>query len=188
MVIAREDVPGDKRLVAYIVPAAGTQQEEQSLRELIRQRLPDYMEPSAFVWMEALPLTPNGKVDRAALPRPSVESGSRSGEFIAPRTPVEQALAGIIMDVLKLPRVSVDDDFFHLGAHSLLGAQVVARVRDAFGTELKLLDVFDAPTVAELSEKIEQALTLQLNAMTESEVEAALAALNGDAGKGTDSQ
>jgi len=145
------------------------------------------MEPSVFVWMEALPLTPNGKIDRAALPRPSVES-SRSGEFIAPRTPVEEALVRIISDVLKLPRVSVDDDFFHLGAHSLLGAQVVARVRDEFGTELKLLDVFDAPTVAELSVKIEQALTLQLNAMTEAEVDAALAALNGAAGKGTDSQ
>jgi amino acid adenylation domain-containing protein len=188
VVSAREDVPGDKRLVAYTVPVAGSQRDEQSLRELIRQRLPDYMEPSAFVWLEALPLTPNGKIDRAALPRPSIESSSRIGEFIAPRTPVEEALAGIIRDVLKLPRVSVDDDFFHLGAHSLLGAQVVARVRDVFGTELKLLDVFDAPTVAELSVKIEQALTLQLNAMTEEEVDAALAALNGAEGKDTDSQ
>jgi amino acid adenylation domain-containing protein len=188
VVIAREDVPGDKRLIAYIVPAAGSQREEQGLRELIRQRLPDYMEPSAFVWMESLPLTPNGKVDRAALPRPSVESGSRNGEFIAPRTPVEETLAGIIREVLKVPRVSMDDDFFHLGAHSLLGAQVVARVRGVFGAELKLLDVFDAPTVAELSVKIEQALTLQLKAMTEAEVDAALAALNGATGKGTDSQ
>jgi len=188
VVIAREDVPGDKRLVAYTVPVAGAQQDEQGLRELIRQRLPEYMEPSAFVWMESLPLTPNGKIDRAALPRPSVENGSRSGEFIAPRTPVEEALAGIITEVLKLPRVSVDDDFFHLGAHSLLGAQVIARVRGVFGTELKLLDVFDAPTVAELSIKIEQALTLQLNAMSEAEVDAALASLNGAAGKRTDSQ
>jgi acyl carrier protein len=171
-----------------MVPVAGSQPDEQGLRELIRRRLPDYMEPSAFVWMESLPLTPNGKVDRVALPRPSLESSLRNGAFIAPRTPVEEALAGIIMDVLKVPRVSMDDDFFHLGAHSLLGAQVVARVRGVFGTELKLLDVFDAPTVAELSMKIEQALTLQLNAMTEAEVDAALAALNGVAGKGTDSQ
>jgi amino acid adenylation domain-containing protein len=186
VVIAQEDVPGDKRLVAYIVPVAGAQRDEQSLRELIRRRLPDYMEPAAFVWMESLPLTPNGKVDRAALPLPSVESCLRHGEFIAPRTPVEEALAGIIMEVLKVPRVSMDDDFFHLGAHSLLGAQVVARVRGVFGTELKLLDVFDAPTVAELSTTIEQALTLQLNAMTEAEVDAALAASNGVAGEGTD--
>jgi acyl carrier protein len=138
--------------------------------------------------MEALPLTPNGKVDRAALPMPSVEDGSREREFIAPRTPVEETLAGIIRDVLKLPRVSMDDDFFHLGAHSLLGAQIIARVRGVFGTELKLLDVFDAPTVAELSVTIEEALTRQLNEMTEAEVDAALAALNGAAGKDTDSQ
>jgi acyl carrier protein len=188
VVIAREDAPGDKRLVAYIVPVAGAQRDEQSLRELIRRRLPDYMEPAAFVWMESLPLTPNGKVDRAALPLPSVESCLRDGEFIAPRTPVEEALAGIMMEVLKVPCVSMGDDFFHLGAHSLLGAQVVARVRSVFGTELKLLDVFDAPTVSELSAKIEQALTLQLDAMTEAEVDAALAALNAAAGKGTDSQ
>jgi amino acid adenylation domain-containing protein len=188
VVIAREDVPGDRRLVAYIVPVAGSKRNEQSLRELIRRRLPDYMEPAAFVWMESLPLTPNGKVDRAALPLPSVESCLRDREFIAPRTPVEEALAGIIREVLKVPRVSMDDDFFQLGAHSLLGAQVVARVRGVFGAELKLLDVFDAPTVAELSTRIEQALTLQLNAMTEAEVDAALAALNGAAGKGTDSQ
>jgi amino acid adenylation domain-containing protein len=187
LVIAREDVPGDKRLIAYIVPAAGSPWDEQSLREQIRRRLPDYMEPAGFVRMESLPLTPNGKVDRAALPRPS-ENGTTEKEFIAPRTPVEEALAEIIREVLKVSRLSVDDDFFHLGAHSLLGAQVVARVRGVFGAELKLLDVFDAPTVAELSIKIEQALTRQLNAMTEAEVDAALAALNGAAGKDTDSQ
>jgi amino acid adenylation domain-containing protein len=188
VVIAREDAPGEKRLVAYVVLVAGSQRDEQRLRELLRQRLPDYMEPAAFVWMESLPLTPNGKVNRAALPLPSVEERERDREFIAPRTPVEEALAGIIREVLKLPRVSMDDDFFHLGAHSLLGAQVVARVRGVFGTELKLLDVFDAPTVAELSLKIEEALTRQLNAMTEAEVDAALAALNGAAGKDSDSQ
>jgi len=184
VVIAREDLPGTKRLVAYIVPIAGSQQDEQILRELIRRRLPDYMEPAAFVWMESLPLTLNGKVDRAALPLPSVADD----EFISPRTPVEEVLAGIIMEVLKVGRVSVHDDFFHLGAHSLLGAQIVARVRSVFGTELKLLDVFDAPTVAELATKIEQALTRQLNAMTEAEVDAALATLNGAMAKGTDSQ
>ena len=181
VVIAREDIPGEKRLVAYIVPAVGSQRDEQRLRESIRKRLPDYMEPSAFVWMESLPLTPNGKIDRSALPRPSAENGSCNGKSVAPRTSVEEALAEIIMEVLKVPRVSVDDDFFHLGAHSLLGAQIVAQVRAVFGAELKLLDVFDAPTVAQLSVKIEQALTSQLNAMSEAEVEAALAALNQDA-------
>jgi enterobactin synthetase component F len=136
------------------------------------------MEPTTFVWMDSFPLTPNGKVDRAALPVPKIGDAAGGQTFIAPRTPVEETLAGIISEVLKVPRVSVDDDFFHLGAHSLLGAQIIARVRGAFGTELRLLDVFDAPTVAELSLRIEQALTLQLNAMSEAQVEAALAALD----------
>lgn len=173
VVVAREDEAGAKRLVAYIVAAAGAQPSEESLRELMQTGLPDYMQPTAYVWLESLPLTPNGKVDRAALPAPV----AMSDEFVAPRTPVEERLASIITDVLKLPRVSVHDDFFQLGAHSLLGAQVIARVRGAFGTELKLLDVFDSPTVAELSVKIEEALTRQLSAMSEAEVEAALAAL-----------
>jgi amino acid adenylation domain-containing protein len=175
IVIAREDAPGAKRLVAYVVPIAGAERNEKALREAVRRRLPDYMEPSAFVWMESLPLTANGKIDRAALPPPGAENNAREGEFVAPRTPLEETLARIISEVLKLPRVGVHDDFFNLGGHSLLGAQVVARVRDQFGVELRLLDVFDAPTVAELSLKIEEALTRQLASMSEAEVEATLA-------------
>jgi acyl carrier protein len=180
VVIARDDVPGEKRLVAYIVPVNGSQRDEQVLREAIRQRLPDYMEPSAFVWMESLPLTANGKIDRAALPSPNID---KSAEFVGPRTPVEETLANIIKEVLKISRVGVHDDFFHLGAHSLLGAQIVAQVQRVFGAELKLLDVFNAPTVAELSVKIEEALVRQLDQMSEAEVTAALAALNEDAKK-----
>jgi amino acid adenylation domain-containing protein len=176
IVIAREDSPGEKRLVGYVV-SRDSQRDEESLRQFVRRRLPDYMEPGALVWMESLPLTANGKVDRAALPAPKFDEGGRERGFIAPRTPVEETLTGIIREVLKIPRVSVDDDFFQLGAHSLLGAQIIARVRDVFGIELKLLDVFDAPNVAELSVRIEKTLTHQLNAMTEAEVEAALAAL-----------
>lgn len=167
-----EDVPGEKRLVAYVVPADGSRRHEKFLREAIRQRLPDYMEPSAFVWMEELPLTPNGKVDRAALPVPSPDNA----EFTPPRTVTENRLAGIVTEFLKVPRVGVYDDFFRLGAHSLLGAQIVARVRNVFGADLKLLDVFDAPNVAKLSMKIEETLTNQLADMSEAEVEAALAA------------
>ncbi len=178
VVIAREDVPGEKRLVAYAVPAVGSKRDEVTLREAIRQRLPDYMEPSAFVWMESLPLTPNGKIDRAALPAPGIDENRN---FVAPRTTVEETLAEIISEFLKVPRVSVDDDFFHLGAHSLLGAQIIARVRAVFGAELKLLDVFDAPTVAQLSLRIEEALTRQLSQMSEAEVDAALAAMDEDA-------
>jgi amino acid adenylation domain-containing protein len=167
----REDVPGEKQLVAYVVPASGMRGDEKTLREAIRKQLPDYMEPSAFVWMERLPLTPNGKVDRGSLPAP----GTDDPEFTAPRTVTEDRVAEIITEFLKVPCVSVNDDFFRLGAHSLLGAQIVARVRNVFGAELKLLDVFEAPNVAKLSMKIEEALANQLADMSEAEVEAALA-------------
>jgi amino acid adenylation domain-containing protein len=181
IVTAREDTFGEKRLIAYVVPKTGSQLTEQSLRDALRQQLPDYMEPSAFVWLEALPLTPNGKIDRAALPTPDAQMRATDVEFVAPRNPTEEALAEIISAVLKVPRVSVHDDFFHLGAHSLLGAQVVAHVRNIFGADLKLLDVFDAPTVAQLSGRIEQALARKVNAMNEAEVDAAMAALNENA-------
>jgi acyl carrier protein len=180
VVTARED-NGEKRLVAYVVPKPGSKPNEQSLRDAIRHRLPDYMEPSAFVWLETLPLTPNGKVDRAALPSPDTQTGAMDEEFVAPRNLTEEALAEIISDVLKIQRVSVHDDFFHLGAHSLLGAQIVAHVRNIFGADLKLLDVFDAPTVAQLSGRIEQALARKINAMNEAEIDAAMTALNENA-------
>jgi acyl carrier protein len=114
-------------------------------------------------------------VDRAALPAPKKGDGEFTS-FIAPRTVTEDRLAGIVTEFLNVPRVGVHDDFFRLGAHSLLGAQIVARVRHVFGAELKLLDVFDAPNVAKLSMKIEEALTTQLAGMSEAEVEAALEA------------
>ncbi|MGI8437054.1 MAG: non-ribosomal peptide synthetase [Chthoniobacterales bacterium] len=176
VVLAREDTPAEKRLVAYIVTTPGASPNEKILRDALRQRLPDYMEPSAFVWLAALPLTPNGKIDRDALPAPSAANTAENGEYVAPQTETEEALAKILCEVLKLPRVGLHDDFFQLGGHSLLGAQVIARVRGAFGTELKLLDVFDSPTVAQLSVKIEEAITAQLSAMSEAEVNAALAA------------
>ncbi len=178
IVVARDEAPGEKRLVAYVVSTPGTPHDEQILRDAIRRRLPDYMEPTAFVWMESLPLTANGKIDRAALPAPSFDT---AGEFIGPRNPIEETLGGIIKDVLKLPQVSVNDDFFRLGAHSMFGAQVIAHVSNVFGAELKLLDVFDAPTVAQLSAKIEEALTSKVSAMSGAEVDAALAALNENA-------
>lgn len=171
--ILREDSPNEKKLVAYVVPSTSFYDETQ-LRESLAQRLPDYMLPNAFVWLDELPLTANGKIDRAALPPPGVNEN----EFVAPRNDLEKTLAGLIAEVLKIPRLSVQDDIFHLGAHSLLGAQIIARVREVFGADLKLLDVFDAPTVAELAVKIEDALTAQLETMSEAEVEAALANLD----------
>ncbi len=154
-VIVREDAPGDKRLCAYVVPA-GDGAAEAVLREHLSATLPDYMVPAAFVVLAALPLTPNGKVDRAALPRPE---GPSEGEtrYVAPRTPVEEVLAGIWADVLRLDRVSVLDDFFALGGHSLLGTRLIARLVPAFGVDLPLRALFEAPTVALLARRVEAA-------------------------------
>ncbi|MEW5929568.1 MAG: non-ribosomal peptide synthase/polyketide synthase, partial [Gemmatimonadota bacterium] len=148
-VIVREDVPGEQRLVAYVVGEAGA----DALRERLRRSLPEYMVPAAVVPLEALPLTPNGKLDREALPAPEWSGGATGA---APRTPAEEVLAGIVADVLRVERVGAEDDFFALGGHSLLATRVVSRVRQAFGVELPLRALFEAPTVAGLAGRIGQ--------------------------------
>ena len=147
-VIAREDSPGDKQLVAYVVAAPGeAPPEEAVLRRSLSERLPDYMVPSAFVELEALPLTPSGKLDRRALPAP--ERG-RSEGYRAPRTPQEEVLCGLFAEVLKLERVGIEDNFFALGGHSLIATRLVSRVRSTLGVELAIRTLFEAATVAEL--------------------------------------
>ncbi|MFP2934901.1 AMP-binding enzyme, partial [Pyxidicoccus sp. 3LG] len=134
VVLAREDVPGNPRLVAYVVPASMDSAPPASeLRAAIGRNLPEYMVPSAFVVLEALPLNTHGKVDRRALPAP--EAGA-STAFVAPKTPTEEKLAAIWAEVLRQEKVGATDDFFALGGHSLLATQVVSRVRAAFGVEL----------------------------------------------------
>jgi amino acid adenylation domain-containing protein len=142
VVALRED-----RLVAYVVPAVPA-----DLRARLQERLPDHLVPAVFVALEALPLDPNGKVDRRVLPAPEQPRES-AGE--APATPLEEILAGIWAEVLRLERVGIHDDFFELGGHSLLATQVVSRVREVFGVELPLRRLFEAPTVAELSRAVE---------------------------------
>ncbi|HLL47781.1 MAG TPA: condensation domain-containing protein, partial [Longimicrobiaceae bacterium] len=154
VVTVREDAPGERRLVAYVAPAAGAHGEPAAaeLREHLRESLPEYMVPAAFVTLPALPLTPNGKLDRRALPRP--ENGS--GEvYVAPRTATEEVLAGIWAEVLGIGRVGVEEGFFELGGHSLLATRVVSRVREALGVEVPLRTLFEAPTVAALAGRIE---------------------------------
>jgi natural product biosynthesis luciferase-like monooxygenase protein/amino acid adenylation domain-containing protein/non-ribosomal peptide synthase protein (TIGR01720 family) len=153
LVAVREDEPGEKRLVAYVVAAGGAEVAAPELREHLRGRLPEYMVPSAYVVLEALPLTANGKVDRRALPAP--ERGGSEGAYVAPRTAAEEVLAGIWAETLRLETVGAEDDFFELGGHSLLAAQVVSRVRAALGVELPLRSVFEAPTVAALARCVE---------------------------------
>jgi acyl carrier protein len=128
------------------------------------------MVPAAFVALDALPLTSSGKVDRAALPRPEPDP-----EAAPPRTPVEERMAGLVADLLGLPRVGVDEDFFLLGGHSLLGAQLTTRVRDAYGVELTLQGLFEHPTVAGMSAEIERLVVERLDALSDEEVERLLA-------------
>jgi len=169
VVSVREDEPGNKRLVGYVVPhqEQGKQGEQGEnshltphtspslLRDFLKEKLPDYMVPSAFVLLEALPLTPNGKVDRRALPAPDTTRPELESTFVAPRTPVEEVLAGIWAQVLALQQVSINDNFFDLGGHSLLATQLISRVGDTFRVELPLRCLFEAPTVAELAASIE---------------------------------
>jgi amino acid adenylation domain-containing protein len=150
VVVAREDAPGEKRLAAYVVGDVET----DALRAHVRRSLPEYMVPSAFVFLDALPLTPNGKVDRKALPAP--ELASAEGRYVAPRTLVEEVLAEIWAEVLRVERVGVEESFFELGGHSLLATRVVSRVRELFGVELPLRALFDGPTVAELAVRVEE--------------------------------
>jgi acyl carrier protein len=148
LVVAREDVPGDKRLVAYVVSSEPVPTE--SLRALLQERLPAYMVPSAFVALEALPLTPNGKVDRRALPAPEAPS-SPADAYVAPRTPLEEQFAGAFAEVLGLERVGVEDDFFVLGGHSLLAVRLIALIRERTGLTLPLSALFQGATVARLA-------------------------------------
>ena len=136
--VAREDTPGDKRLVAYLVPRRLPLLDVADLRNWVKEQLPDYMVPAALVVLPSLPLTPNGKVDRKALPAPEYQRAELAGEYQAPRTPAEEVLAGIWAEVLELERVGVHDNFFELGGHSLLATQVVSRIRHAFQVELPL--------------------------------------------------
>jgi amino acid adenylation domain-containing protein len=156
VVIVLEDTPGDKRLVAYVVPNREITTGE--LRDALKRRIPEYMVPSNFVMMEALPLTPNGKLNRAALPVPVIESTNEISGFSVrrPRATLEELLAQIWIDVLRLKRVGVHDDFFALGGHSLLATQAVARIRSVFHIDLPLRRLFEEPTVAGLAKVIEQ--------------------------------
>ncbi|MFL1428176.1 MULTISPECIES: non-ribosomal peptide synthetase [unclassified Nocardiopsis] len=146
-VVVREDRPGDKRLVAYVVPEPGHTLDQAALRESLAESLPDYMVPSLFVTVDDLPLTGNGKLDRRALPVPDYGALARGREAVTPR---EELVCRVFAEVLGLERVGVDDSFFDLGGHSLLATRLIGRINDATGMELQVKDLFRAPTVAGL--------------------------------------
>jgi amino acid adenylation domain-containing protein len=168
--MAREDTPGDKRLVAYIVPVPGAHLTASSLQDTLVTRLPDYMLPAAFVRLEALPVTPNGKVDRNALPAPDVTNIVRDEVTVAPSTPTEERLVGIVATLLGLEQIGIDDDFFMLGGHSMLGTQLVVRIADTFGVDLSLHTLFESPTIRQLSAEIERRIFARIEAMSDEEV------------------
>jgi len=147
VVLVREDHPGDKRLAAYLVKKhTDTNLDAATLQGFLREKLPEYMMPSAFVFLEALPLSSNGKVDRKALMGP--EAVQSTQEYTGPRSAVEEVLVGIWGEALWMEEVSVHDSFFELGGHSLLATQVISRVQETFRVSVPLRTIFDAPTIA----------------------------------------
>ncbi len=155
VVIVREDEPGDQRLVGYVVARAG--EDGASLKTYLRERLPQYMVPSAIELLDRMPLTANEKIDRKALPMPKDSGRDLSQEYLAPRDRVEEILAEIWAEVLRVERVGIEDNFFGLGGHSLLAIQVIARIRKLLQVELPLRRLFEAPTVAALAQAVEEA-------------------------------
>jgi amino acid adenylation domain-containing protein len=166
LVVAQDDVTqreygsenpkSEKRLVAYFVPTAG-QPSTSELRDFLKRKFPEFMIPSFFISIEALPLTPNGKIDLKALPSPNGTRPDLAQGFIEPRTEIEELVAQVWREVLKLEKIGVHDNFFELGGHSLLATRVISRIRDLFHIDMPLRTVFQAPTIAGLARAVETA-------------------------------
>ena len=156
-VVARKDATEGNRLIAYVSAAGAAAPEPEELRAFLKERLPEFMIPSLFVRIEALPRKPNGKLDRSALPDPTGTDVLRETSYVAPRTAVEEQLASLWSEVLEVERIGTRADFFALGGHSLLGAQLLSRVRSVFGVDLPMRALFESPTLAGLAERIGRA-------------------------------
>jgi amino acid adenylation domain-containing protein len=158
LVMAREATAGDRRLVAYYVGNGGPSATSEDLKRYLQERLPGFMVPTAWMRLDALPLTPNGKVDRAALPDPEITRTDEISVFQAPRSQTEEVLAGIWQRVLGVEQIGRDDDFFELGGYSLLATRIISRVRESFAIELPVRSLFEYPRLADLAERIEEAI------------------------------
>ena len=152
VVTAREDVPGEKTLVAYYHPQAGATPEISELRAHLKKEIPDYMVPSTFIRLEHLPLTPNGKIDLKALPAPDERTVESKNAFQAPTDSIEQVLSQLWAKVLKVQRVGLNDNFFELGGHSLLAVRIIVEIEKIYNRRLPLATLLQAPTVGALAE------------------------------------
>jgi long-subunit acyl-CoA synthetase (AMP-forming) len=152
-VVAREDGNGDKQLVAYVVVKQQTEVNSSEMRRMLKERLPEHMVPSAFVFLEALPLTANRKLDRTALPAPT-----SSRKYVAAKDPLEMELVQMWQGLLRKERIGIHDSFFELGGHSLLAIRFLARVFESFEVRIPIRSFFEAPTIAAVAEMIEQSL------------------------------
>jgi acyl carrier protein len=154
-VLAREDEPGNKHLVGYVVHRDGEVPDTDELRGVLKETLPDYMIPAQFVYLDSLPLTPNGKVDRRALPAPADTGSGRGGP---PQTETERVIAAIWSELLRKDGIGIDDDFFDLGGQSMTAVGLIGRLRDAFDVNIEIAMLFERPTIAGLSEAIDMLL------------------------------
>jgi amino acid adenylation domain-containing protein len=175
VVVVGEHVPDERRLIAYVVLADGRRPDTEQLRAHLAQHLPNYMIPAAFVCLEELPLTPNGKVDRAALPAPSAANTAQPPDSAQPGNELEQVLETVVAELLDLDRVGVDENFFMLGGHSLLGAQLIVRIGDCCGVEMSLRSLFDNPTVAGMAAEVERLIVADLETMSDDDAARLLA-------------
>jgi acyl carrier protein len=164
-----DDPATGKRLIAYLVLRKSSSAHAGELRSFLKRSLPDYMIPAVFMCLESFPLTANGKIDRKALPLPAISEGETTGT--PPRTPTEERIAEIWRDVLKVASVSIHDDFFALGGHSILAIQVTARVRDMFECDLPVAQLFESPTIAQLAAALEAKLLEEITQLSDAEAE-----------------
>ncbi len=170
VVVARDGgAPGEKRLNAYVVPEPDTGLDTAALRAFLKERLPDYMVPSGFLFLDSLPLTSNGKVDRKALPVFDQEPARRRREYVAPRTEIEEALAAICAETLGVEALGIHDDFFEMGGDSLMAIRAIFRIRKTVGIELPVRGFFEAPTIADLAAAVEEMILDQIESLSDEE-------------------
>ena len=178
-VTVRAEESGEPRLIAYIVMKPGADLRARELRNSLAEHLPNYMVPSTFIKIARLPLTTHGKVDRAALPTPTAENVLADDRLDPPQSEVEHWLAALLTKLLGVERIGRDDNFFRLGGHSLMGAQLIAKIQERFGVELSLRSLFDHPSVHGIASEIDNLIRSQLNAMSDEEARRVLDTLSG---------